>query len=63
LFARTTSAIAFQRVIAESRPSILKSGGRCGCWLTGMVLTYGVLALKGRSVPAWRMRPIRFSSR
>ena len=51
--ARTTMAMAFQRMRLLMRRSISRSPGYGGCSSAGMVLTYGVLAVNGRATP-WR---------
>ena len=43
-FARTTIAIAFQRMTLLIRRSISRSPGYSGCCWTGIVFTYGVVA-------------------
>ena len=51
--ARTTIAMAFQRMIDLMRRSISRRPGSTGWWARGMVFTYGVLAVKGSSAPRW----------
>jgi len=44
LFARTTIAMAFQRMYEWSLISMSGLPGYFGCWLAGMVLMYCVVA-------------------
>jgi hypothetical protein len=50
----TTIASAFQRTRLLMRRSISRLPGNGGCSLTGMVLMYGVFAVKGCRTP-WRL--------
>jgi hypothetical protein len=53
--ARTTIAIAFQRMIERMRHSIAASPGDFASWPAGMVLTYSVVGANGRCAPARRV--------
>jgi hypothetical protein len=53
--ARTTIAIAFQRMIERMRHSIVASPGIFGSSCGGMVLMYSVVGANGRCAPARRV--------
>src|SRR3546814_3171384 len=53
--ARTTIAIAFQRISERMRHSICASPGDLASWPGGMVLMYSVVGANGRCAPARRV--------
>src|SRR5690554_5948395 len=61
--ARTTMAIAFQRISEQICHSIAESPGIFGSRCGGMVLMYSVVGANGRWAPARRVSSTMFSSR